>query len=575
MKNKIRSAVLSFLLYSSADAQLLINTGTLIYSEPNAIIKIEGGAMNEGNIIHEGFVQIDDFYSNTSTGNTKGSGVYEVAGDWINSGIFIRDTSHVFLNGANQLITGDSITRYFNLTLQGTGIKTQTINSYVYSALDLNSRELATNEDTMFVINPSPSAIVHNSVFGSEGFVSSLDSGTLVRYTNSNAEYLFPLGSSIGTPRYRQLILTPSSSVNASFASSLVNESATLKGYNLSNYDTSLCTVQPLYFHKINRLLGLTSADLELFYLQTADGYWDALGNWKSADAKWKNIYLNTETTAMYNSVKRMHWNDFTNEPYALISAKPQLILSGDTLVCKNSASTFYAESSGSGYLYSWNVTGGNIIGDSTSNSINISFTHPGNYNVTATVTNPLSGCVSNNAVFHTTVGGNTIADFIINYSSLLPNSIINLMDNSTNASTWNWNFGNGYNSNSENPQTAYDNTGTYTITLTTTDSLGCTDTITKEIQIKPGILIPNVFTPNGDGVNDVFLIPQIGLSDYKIELFNRWGQLIYSGGEGTAAWDGTTPTGEKCPEGTYFVVITGNMENKKFEYKGNVQLTR
>lgn len=574
MKNILLVAA-SISIFSTVNAQLLINTGTMISSEPDAIIKIEGGTINEGDITHEGFVQIDDFYWNASTGNTKGSGIYEVAGDWINSGSFIKDTSHVFLNGGNQFITGDSITKYFNLTLQGTGIKTQTINSAVYSTLNLNSLELATNQDTMFVINPSPSAIVHNSVFGSEGFVSSLDSGTLVRYTNSNAAYLFPLGSSLGTPRYRQLILTPSSPAANSFASSFVNDSATTKGYDLSNYDTSLCVVQPLYFHKINRVSSFASADLELFYLQSTDGYWDALGNWKAGDSKWKNIYLNTEVTAAYNSVKRLNWNDFTNEPYAFISEKPHLFLTGDTMLCNNSVGTFNAGSSGTGYLYNWNVIGGNIIGDSTSENITISFTNPGDYNVTATATNPLSGCVSNNFYFPVTISNGTTADFALNYTSLLPNSIINLTDNSINASTWNWDLGNGYNSNLQNPQTSYYNTGTYTITLITTDSLGCTDTITKEILIQPGILIPNIFTPNGDGINDVFLIPQIGLLDYTIELFNRWGQLLYSGREGTAAWDGTTPTGEKCPEGTYFVIITGNMENTKFEYKGNVQLTR
>ena len=229
----------------------------------------------------------------------------------------------------------------------------------------------------------------------------------------------------------------------------------------------------------------------------------------------------------------------------------------------------------GNGYIYDWNANGGTFLSDSTTNNTSVAFAQPGNYNVSATALNPLTGCSSNSYIFPVTVASGTTANFSVNNSTILPNSIINLIDNSTNATTWQWDFGNGYNSNNQNPQTTYSNTGIYTISLITTDSMGCSDTTTKILDIKPGVLVPNVFSPNGDGTNDVFLIPEIGLQDYKVEIYNRWGQILYSGEEGTAAWDGTTPTGEKCPEGTYFLIITGQLSNDKFIYKGTVQLTR
>lgn len=575
MKKIFFLVVLNIIIFKVTNAQLLFNNGAVISSEKNAIIKVEGGTLNVGYIYHEGFVQIDDFYWNGNIGTSQGSGVYEVAGDWINSGVFIRDTSHVYLNGGTQLITGDTMTNYYNLTLQGSGIKRQTINSSVYSILNLNALELATDQDTMFIVNTSPSAITHSSTFGSEGFVSSLDTGTLVRYTNSTSAYLFPLGSSIGTARYRQLLLSPNTSSANIYSGSFVNDSASLKGYNTSLFDTSLCQVLPFYFHKVNRLLGVSSADMDLFYLQSADGYWDAIGNWKNGSTQWKNIYLNTPTIGAYNSVKRLNWSDFSNIPYALISAKPFLNITGDTLVCNGSIGVFNGGIAGSGYIYDWSLSGGNFVGDSTSSTANVLFPSSGIYNITMVATNPLSGCSSNLSSYSVVVGGGTVADFSISSSTTLPASIINLTDISTNASSWIWDFGNGYTSTDQNPQTSYSTTGIYTITLITTDSLGCTDTTTHVLEINPSILIPNIFTPNGDGANDVFLIPQIGLEDFKIDLFNRWGELLYTGVEGTAAWDGTTPTGEKCPEGTYFFIITGQQGTKPFEYKGYVQLTR
>lgn len=74
-----------------------------------------------------------------------------------------------------------------------------------------------------------------------------------------------------------------------------------------------------------------------------------------------------------------------------------------------------------------------------------------------------------------------------------------------------------------------------------------------------PTIVIPNVFTPNGDGVNEIFTITGSFIESYDINIMNRWGQLLYSTMDFPGGWDGRTVSGIDCPEGTYYYVVKFN----------------
>ena len=91
---------------------------------------------------------------------------------------------------------------------------------------------------------------------------------------------------------------------------------------------------------------------------------------------------------------------------------------------------------------------------------------------------------------------------------------------------------------------------------------------------------IPNAFTPNGDGLNDVFgVIPRLDyVNQYRISIFNRWGQLLFESSDLNQGWDGTYQ-GEACPAGAYVYRIVyndfgmGTQETKVME--GTVMLVR
>ena len=115
----------------------------------------------------------------------------------------------------------------------------------------------------------------------------------------------------------------------------------------------------------------------------------------------------------------------------------------------------------------------------------------------------------------------------------------------------------------------------TYALTVTDTAAGGCVARDTLRIQnvpCKEDFEIPNVFTPNNDGMNDLFAVKNL-CAGYKFEMsiYNRWGGLISSTRSNNIGWDGKTITGEPAPAGTYYYVILIHAK----PYTGFVQLLR
>jgi gliding motility-associated-like protein len=149
----------------------------------------------------------------------------------------------------------------------------------------------------------------------------------------------------------------------------------------------------------------------------------------------------------------------------------------------------------------------------------------------------------------------------------------------------WHWNFATGYpqdTSNLQNPGFTYTQEygANYDVVLTVTNQYGCTDDTTLEIIVQPEFTfyIPNAFTPNGDGVNDVFFGQGIGIAKYEMWIFDRWGNLIFTSTDMLQPWDGTVQGagGDLCQIDTYVwkVKITDVFE-KRHEYIGSVSLIR
>lgn len=135
---------------------------------------------------------------------------------------------------------------------------------------------------------------------------------------------------------------------------------------------------------------------------------------------------------------------------------------------------------------------------------------------------------------------------------------IVRLENVSVGGSFFDWDFGDGATSIDANPiRHEYDAPGIYYVSLYTQSSYGCEDEITKDVVVErhQTIYIPTGFSPNGDGLNDVFSIEGEDLNDVRLWIFDRWGNELYYGENANAQWDGRV-NGEMSPIGSYGYVL-------------------
>jgi gliding motility-associated-like protein len=158
--------------------------------------------------------------------------------------------------------------------------------------------------------------------------------------------------------------------------------------------------------------------------------------------------------------------------------------------------------------------------------------------------------------------------------TELLPGAAVQFFDESLRATSWHWDFGDGGSAFSPNPQHSYRLPGTYFVSLTIQDSLGCQRRLEQgpyEV-IDPQLFIPNVFSPNQDGTNDRFRVEYQGAEAFSLQIFDRWGKLMYQQSSATApGWDGQNQEGLRAHEGVYYYALRIGRK----EYKGHVTLLR
>ncbi|MCB9244918.1 MAG: gliding motility-associated C-terminal domain-containing protein [Flavobacteriales bacterium] len=148
---------------------------------------------------------------------------------------------------------------------------------------------------------------------------------------------------------------------------------------------------------------------------------------------------------------------------------------------------------------------------------------------------------------------------------------VLNFINQSIGATGGYWAFGDGdtvaYDPAS-NPQHYYrSDTNNYTITLVIWNEGGCGDTIQARVCIDDSVyvLVPSAFSPNGDGVNDLFSVPTAGVTEFDIIIFNRWGEHLFRSSDKDFSWDGTY-LGAPVQKGAYPYQI--KYKGKKTNYR-------
>ena len=211
----------------------------------------------------------------------------------------------------------------------------------------------------------------------------------------------------------------------------------------------------------------------------------------------------------------------------------------------------------------------------------NSSVYSPAYYSPTLTVTSD-SGCVTtvskNNYI---TVYPNPVSDFTVEEEVVsIINPIISTSNLSIGGDFWNWDFGDSYTSSIFSPAPhTYGDTGSYVITLITSTQYNCIDTTYKTIVIEPdfAFYVPNVFSPNNDGINDSFNGKGTLIDEYEMKIFDRWGNMVFITKDLQEPWDGRANYGSIVSQQDVYVYVINltDFKRKKHEYKGIVTLVK
>ena len=260
----------------------------------------------------------------------------------------------------------------------------------------------------------------------------------------------------------------------------------------------------------------------------------------------------------------------------------PQILID-EPVQCEPAVFTLYNPDSLNTMSSIWRLSNGDEFMDV--DSLITSSTMNGTYNVQLIVTSP-DGCIDSTTFTDTLLVMQTpVADFKWSPDPItMFNTQVLFTEYSLYADTYEWSFpGATPNSSTNDDQTVMypdGQTGTYYVTLIATSYLGCKDTVTKEVVILPEVIIyaPNTFTPDGDEFNQTWRIHIEGIDvyDFDLQVYNRWGELIWESHDVNAAWDGTY-NGTPVPQGAYtWVIRTKEMiSDKKYVWNGLINLIK
>ncbi len=291
---------------------------------------------------------------------------------------------------------------------------------------------------------------------------------------------------------------------------------------------------------------------------------------------------VNPTATTTYNATLTDSNGCNTTQAYTVnVSPAPQVSFTASPGDCAPATVTFTNITTGA-TVYGW------TFGDPASGLQNVSgsqnpshtYQAAGSYTVTL-VAQSGAGCIDSLSFGPVVIFAQPTADVISNTTTvneLSPNVVFT--DLAIGGTACVFYFGDGdsiVGCNFGNVTHTYPGPGTYTAMQIVTDAGGCSDTtyLTIIVEQETSIYVPNAFTPNGNGENNIFTAYGVNIPQYELLVFNRWGMLIFSSKDINQGWDGTYMTAP-CQEDVYVWRINYvDSRGKKQRVMGHVTLIR
>ena len=208
--------------------------------------------------------------------------------------------------------------------------------------------------------------------------------------------------------------------------------------------------------------------------------------------------------------------------------------------------------------VYEWNFGNGELSGDFEPN---YTFKVAGTYDISLKAESD-KGCLNSimKPAFFKVVERPRANFFFSPQNPDFLNSKVTFGNRSTDFETFEWDFGdNNKDITNESPIHTYGDTGRYSSRLIVSNYLGCKDTMDQVVRVKDvfRIFVPNALTVNYDNINDSFIIKGRGILYYKLEVYNRWGEMMYEGDSEGKPFDGRDPKGDPLMKGSYMINLT------------------
>lgn len=315
-------------------------------------------------------------------------------------------------------------------------------------------------------------------------------------------------------------------------------------------------------------------------------------GNGGPYSYSWSNSAGNNDTVMVSPATTTTYVvtvSDLCNTPVSTatvtvtVNPLPAISFTADTLSgCYPICVTFTNNTTPQSATCSWDFGDGN-----TSSICSPTTPHcfaPGTYDITLSVTD-VNGC-SNTSTTPAMIDVYPLptASFTVTPdSTTLLDPVITVVDQSAGSNNNEWTIS-GVNDSFALPpgqgfSYTFTDTGTYVVKLVASNQFGCTDTVSQEVIIGQYITlyVPNTFTPNNDGKNDMFFCYGVGINDFELRIFDRWGNNIFTSDNIDKGWDGKVQgKNNLVQEDTYVVVVRyTDLSKKKFRYIGHVNMIK
>jgi gliding motility-associated-like protein len=535
-----------------------------IYTSDGSVLHINGNVKNNGSLLLNGSTFISDSVFNYGT--LANNGNLNSNGHWFQNGSMPLNSGTIRFSGSMQSINGNSVFRTHRLLAQGNDTLFLFTDVDATLQLKLLATSLKINNQTLRILHPSDTSLMIQNA----SLVMN-DNGKIVRHFSQGEWRNIPFVSS---NKSRFIAIKPTDS--GLLGIQLKNSDPSDSGYSRTYVDSLTCRINDTHFYLLSKEGGtITAYEVEIRSTYDVDFAFPSLSAWSSdGEGKWFQYGANT---TLNNGILSVFSNTIISEnpqAIALSRKKPDTpILSGTTELCSGDVSTYSVVNPQPGLTYVWSASNGT---GGTSESFSLTPVNAGTLSINLTASDTFN-CSSFSGLFQTTVHPLPIANLEVEEPPLAFAGETFLFNGSSSSGydSFVWDLPVNSAANSIVLPYTFSAPGQYDVGLIVYTDFGCSDTAFYSVLIEEGLVIPTVFTPNGDGYNDYWTIKHSVFSAFDLKIFNRHGQMVFESNGPAINWNGTSINQEPCTDGTYFYILKADLPTKTIVRKGNITLIR